>query len=83
MDYCSDRVCTPADQFNFRRNYSRSDFDHTQVYVQSFLYELPFGRAKKWLNPGFASHLLGDWQINAVFTAQTGRPSILLTATPV
>ncbi len=74
MDYCSDRECTPADQFNFRRNYARSDFDHTQVYVQSFLYELPFGRAKKWLNSGFTSHVLGGWQINGVFTAQTGAP---------
>ena len=74
MDYCSDRVCTPQNQFDFKRNHARSDFDHAQVYVQSFLYEVPFGKGKKWLNSGPTGHIIGGWQINGVFTAQTGAP---------
>lgn len=74
IDYCSDRVCTPYNQYDFRQDRARSDFDHTQVYVQSFVYELPLGRGKRWLNSGPSALLLGGWQINGVFTAQTGGP---------
>jgi hypothetical protein len=74
IDYCSDRVCTPFNQYNFRLNRAPSDFNHTQVYVQSFVYELPWGPGKRWLNFGPASLILGGWQVNGVFTAQTGGP---------
>ena len=74
IDYCSDRVCTPYNQYEFRRNRARSDFDHTQVYVQSAVYELPIGQGKKWLTAGrggvYPRRLAG----NGVFTAQTGGP---------
>ncbi len=74
MDYCSDRTCTPQNQFNISRNYAKSDFDHTHVFVESFLYELPFGKGKKWMNSGFSAWAIGGWQINGVFTAQSGAP---------
>jgi hypothetical protein len=74
IDYCSDRVCTPYNQFYFKQNRARSDFDKTHVYVQSFLYELPFGKGKNWLSSGVGAMLAGGWQLNGVFTAQTGGP---------
>ena len=74
IDYCSDRVCTPYDQFNFTLNRARSDFDRAHVYVQSFIYDLPLGKGKRWANSGLSSWLVGGWQVNGLFTAQTGGP---------
>lgn len=57
-----------------RRSYARNDFDRTQTFVQSYVYDLPFGVGKKMLNHGLAARALGGWQINAIFTAITGTP---------
>jgi hypothetical protein len=74
MDYCSDRTCTPYNQYDFSQNRARSDFDHTQVFVESLVYEIPIGKGGRWLRSGIAGWLLGGWQINGVITAQTGGP---------
>jgi hypothetical protein len=57
-----------------RRSYARLDFDRTHTFVQSYLYELPFGKNKKWLTGGPGRWILGDWQVNAVLSLMTGRP---------
>jgi hypothetical protein len=57
-----------------RRSYSRLDFDRTHTFVQSYLYELPFGQGKPWLQSGFGRWVLGGWQINGVLSLMTGRP---------
>ncbi|MCL6508703.1 MAG: hypothetical protein K6T59_16960 [Bryobacteraceae bacterium] len=48
----------------------------THRLVASAVYELPFGRGKPWLAGarGVAGHLVGGWQINAIFTAESGVP---------
>ena len=74
IDYCSDRTCTPFNQFDFKQNRARSDFDKTQVFVQSVVYMLPFGKGGKWMTSGPAAWVLGGWQVNGVITAQTGGP---------
>jgi len=38
------------------------------------LYELPFGKGKKWLKSGPASWILGNWQTNFIAQARTGAP---------
>ena len=57
-----------------RRNYSRLNFDRERAFVQAYVYELPFGRNKRWLHSGVGRWVLGDWQLNGVFTLMTGRP---------
>jgi len=57
-----------------RRTYSRLDFDRTQTFVQSYVYELPFGPNKPLFKQGIGRWLLGDWQLNGVLTLMTGRP---------
>jgi hypothetical protein len=56
------------------RNYSRLDFDRAHAFVQSYIYELPFGPNKPWLKEGPGRWILGDWQLNGVWTMMTGRP---------
>ena len=55
-------------------NRGRSDFDRTHVFVQSYIYELPFGRSRRWLRQGPLAWIVGDWQVNGIFTAQSGAP---------
>ncbi len=55
-------------------DYARGDSDVTHVFVQSYIYELPFGKGKPWLQSGPARWILGDWQVNGIFTSQVGTP---------
>ena len=59
---------------NFRRNYARNDFDRNQTFVQSYIYNLPFGKGEKWLNSGWASSVIGGWRMNGILTLMTGTP---------
>jgi hypothetical protein len=43
--------------------------------VASFIYDLPFGKGKKYLtNPGAANWIIGNWQVNSIMTFRTGPP---------
>jgi len=59
---------------NPERNRARADGDVRHVFVQSYLYELPFGKGKKMLTSGPAAWIAGGWQVNGVLTLQTGAP---------
>ena len=52
-----------------------SDYDVPQRLVVSFLYELPVGRGKPFLNSGskFMNVLIGGWQVNGIATASAGQ----------
>ena len=55
-----------------RRSYARTDFDRHQTFVQSWVYDLPFGVGKKWLNHGLAAKTIGGWGISTAITLMTG-----------
>jgi len=59
---------------NQRRNYARNDFDRTQTFVQSIVYELPFGRGKRFVSSGVASAVVGGWRVSSFLTLMTGLP---------
>lgn len=69
-------IPTPAD---FERSWARNDRDRTHIWAQSFIWELPVGRNKRWLSTGPLSWVLGDWQVAGIFNAATGE-SINFTA---
>jgi hypothetical protein len=52
------------------------DYDRTHRWVQSGIYDLPFGKGRKFGGDarGIVNHLISGWQINAIFTVQSGRP---------
>ncbi len=66
---------------NQRRNWARNDFDRTHTFVQSYVYDLPFGPGKKWLNSGLVGNMLGNWKVNGVVTVMTGTPMTLSPST--
>jgi Carboxypeptidase regulatory-like domain/TonB dependent receptor len=55
-----------------------SSYDITHFLSWATLYELPFGKGKKWLKSGPASWLLGNWQANFIAQARTGAPFNLI-----
>jgi hypothetical protein len=57
-----------------QRNYAPTDFDRKLSFVQSYVYELPFGPGKKMLNSGVASQVLGGWQVSGILSLFTGTP---------
>jgi hypothetical protein len=59
---------------NPRRNYARNDFNRTHTFVQSVVYDLPFGRGKSLLSSGVASVVLGGWRVSSFLTIMSGLP---------
>jgi len=69
--------------YNRAGDRSVSSYDIPQRLVVSALYELPFGRGRQLLssvNPA-VDKLLSGWQVNAIYTAQSGTPLFFSTAT--
>ena len=54
--------------------YGNSDFDVRHRFVMSYIYQLPFGRGKRFGAgaSGVVNQLIGDWQVAGIVTAQTG-----------
>lgn len=55
------------------RNWARAGYDQTLLLSMGFVYDLPFGRNQRFLQSGIGAAILGDWQINGVYMAGTGR----------
>ena len=60
--------------FNLRAEKQVSYQDIPQTLVLSYLYELPVGPGKRYLNHGVASRVLGGWQISGLQRYQSGSP---------
>jgi len=74
MDFQTDDDGNPIWLINQGRNYARADFDRTFNYVQSYVYQLPFGVGKKLLHNGPAAVILGNWQIAGSLSLLSGTP---------
>jgi hypothetical protein len=59
---------------NFRLNRGLGGFDRRHTYVQSFVYELPFGPGHRFLSSGPGKWVLGGWQVSGIFSAYSGLP---------
>ncbi len=60
---------------NAELNYGRSDFDRTHVFNANMIYELPFGKGKKFLNNGgWADVVFGGWQFTSILNLESGAP---------
>jgi hypothetical protein len=45
-----------------------------QIVSISQVYELPFGRGKRWVTGGTGDKLLGGWQVSGIYAYQSGIP---------
>ncbi len=63
------------DPFNLHLEKSISSQDIPQMFVGSFIYELPFGKNKAFLNHGgVVGAIFGGWQVGAILRYQSGEP---------
>ena len=63
------------DNNNPNLNYSRPDYDRTHTFNFNGIYELPFGRGKRFLNGGgWAQHIFGGLQATSVISLVSGPP---------
>jgi hypothetical protein len=56
--------------------YVISSQDRPHRFVISGIWEMPFGRGKKWLSasPAVVDKIVGGWQLQGIYTAQSGAP---------
>jgi hypothetical protein len=67
---------SPFDVRDFSRDRTVSDFDTRHAVSSSVLWEIPFGKGRKWGNslPGVVDQIIGGWTITNILIAQTGSP---------
>jgi hypothetical protein len=60
----------------YHRNWGLNDFNRYITFVQSYVYQLPFGKGKAFLNsaPRAADMIIGGWQLEGILTVMTGTP---------
>jgi hypothetical protein len=56
------------------RNRGPQGTDITHSLSAVGLFELPFGKGKRWAGTGFASRVAGGWQISGLMVAHSGPP---------
>lgn len=58
----------------FQRNRATAGFDVPQNFEIGWVYELPFGKDKAYLNSGFVSKVVGGWQLSGREACYSGTP---------
>ncbi len=74
----------PQNVFNKQGDKAISNQDLPQNFVVSYIYELPFGRNKKFLSRGGAlDRVVGGWSISGIQRYESGQPIAFACATGV
>lgn len=66
----------PQDAYNFANEKALAENIVQLTSVASWVYDLPFGRGRKMMNsaPKAMNALLGNWQVDGIWTWRTGLP---------
>lgn len=63
---------------NLNFDYGPSDFDIPQNLTASYIYDLPFGHGRKYMNRGGAlDEAFGGWQFSGITTLRSGFPNTI------
>lgn len=63
---------------NLNFDYGPSDFDIPQNLTASYIYNLPFGQGREFLNrKGVTDEIFGGWQLSGVTTLRSGFPNTI------
>jgi hypothetical protein len=63
-----------VDHFNRKLDKSIGAYDLTHSFKLGLVYDLPFGRGKKYLSSGLAAVVIGGWRISDIQTYSSGAP---------
>jgi hypothetical protein len=67
--------------YDRRAEKALSGNDVRHRFVFSSVYELPWGKGRRWLSSGPAAAILGGWGLGAILTLQAGSPDGFVTQT--
>lgn len=71
----------PQTYTNIRAGRGPAGYDVKHRAVASYVYELPFGQDRRWLNESrVANAVIGGWQLSGITTLTTGRPFTVFLA---
>jgi hypothetical protein len=78
-----DASSTSQDQYNRRLDKSIGRFDQTHALKLSTIYELPFGKGRRWMNRGgVVNGMFGGWRVSAIQSYFSGFPVALARNNP-
>ena len=63
------------------RNRGPAGYDRRHNFQGYAVYDLPFGKGQQWAKDGWASKLLGGWQINGLLSLTSGAPFYVVQGT--
>ncbi|MBM3736946.1 MAG: hypothetical protein FJW39_14275 [Acidobacteria bacterium] len=64
----------------YNRNRAQAGYDMTHNLHMGWLYELPFGKSKRYASDGMAAKVLGGWAVNGVAGFYSGTPFTVTAA---
>ncbi len=70
-----------SNYYNRAADWGPSSNDIRHRFIFSSVYELPFGKGRKWLSSSIAGQVLGGWSFATVTTLQSGAPFTVITQT--
>jgi hypothetical protein len=75
-DTNSDMIYRVFNPYNLSQDRGLSDFDVRHRFVASWIFELPAGKGKRFLNSanGFVDNVLGGWSIGGITLFESGMP---------
>ncbi len=72
----------PPDPSNPQANYGNCAFLRRHTFAANYIYELPFGHGRQWLQRGVLSQVLGDWNVSGITIYKTGQPFSVVFTVP-
>jgi len=58
----------------FSRNRALAGYDRKSVFQMGWVYDLPFGKGRQFVQEGVGAAILGGWSLNGVYSAYSGTP---------
>ena len=62
------------DFYNRNGEKSVTTFHHPQNFKLTWIYDLPFGKDRRWVKSGVASYIVGGWTISSIHNYRSGNP---------
>jgi len=63
---------TYQDSRNLRAEWGNSNFNRRHVLVINHVYEVPFGKGRTYLSRGWLGNIVGDWNLDGVWSMESG-----------
>lgn len=67
-------VVVAQNPFDISADRGLSSFDQRHKFTGNWIYDLPFGENRRFLQKGVGSHILSGWQYSGDFTVASGLP---------